>query len=203
MKRLASVPGTAAMALQQARGARPVARHPALAPVLLVLLLLALALLGGCGPGLGGTGTGASDDAFAAYAAREVPVCESDFADLVGCSAPSAGAAAAPASGARFFAESTPASRTLLELEGQQAQWRLRCLDLVFVGSWGQSGASPPRYFGNLIEGGSRVRLASLEVGRGSGSSLSVTLFDSAGRVVAGPLLLTPVGGTTSAASCS
>lgn len=175
--------------------------HTALAVLLLAVLAFVLALLGGCGPGLGGTGTGATADAMAAYGARDVPVCQSDFADLVGCNAPSAGAAPLPAGGARFFAESSPASTTLLELDGQEAQWRLRCLDTVFIGNWGQAGTAAPRYYGNAIEGGSRVQLASMQVQR-SGNGLSVTLVDSSGRVIAGPLLLVPVGGTTSAAAC-
>ncbi len=167
-----------------------------------VLGAFCVAVLVGCGPGLGGTGTGASDDALAAYGAREVPVCDSAFADLLGCLAPSAGAAPLPAAGARFFAEATPASRTLLELDGQEAQLRLRCLDLVFIGSFAQAGSQAPRYFGNAIEGGSRVRLASLHVERVSGG-LSITLVDSLGQTLAGPQVLAPVSGTTTAASCS
>lgn len=175
--------------------------HTALAALLLVVLAFALALLGGCGPGLGGTGTGATADAMAAYGARDVPVCESDFADLIGCNAPSAGAAPLPAGGARFFAESSPASATLLALDGNEAQWSLRCADTVFIGNWGQVGTAAPRYYGNAIEGGSRVQLASMQVQR-SGNGVNVTLVDSLGRVIAGPLLLTPVAGTTNAAAC-
>jgi len=164
--------------------------------------LVVLALLGGCGPGLGGTGTGADSDALAAQGAREVPVCDADFGDLLGCAAPGVGAAPLPASGARYFAEATPASRTLLELDGQEAQWRLRCQDIVFIGSFGQAGTSAPRYFGNAIEGGSRVRLATLLLQRGTGNTLNATLVDSLGHTIAGPLALSPVGGTTSALAC-
>lgn len=160
------------------------------------------AIVAGCGPGLGGTGTGATDDALAAYGAREVPVCGAAFADLLSCAAPSTGAAPVPASGARFFAEATPASRTLLELDGQDAQLRLRCLDLVFIGSYGQVGAQSPRYYGNAIEGGSRLRLASLQVER-TATGLSVTLVDSQGRTIAGPEALAPAAGTTAAAACN
>ena len=172
-----------------------------LAPSVWSLAAGVLLVLAGCGPGLGGTGTGASDDALSAYGAREVPVCEADFADLLSCAAPSTGAAPLPAASARFFAEATPASRTLLELDGQEAQLRLRCLDLVFIGSFGQAGSAPPRYYGNAIEGGSRVRLATLVVER-SGAGLAVTLVDSFGRTLAGPQALLPVAGVTSEASC-
>jgi len=167
-----------------------------------LLALLGALFIAGCGPGLGGTGTGASADALASYGALEVPVCTSGFADLLSCAAPSAGAAPQPAAGARFFAEATPASRTLLELEGQEAQLRLRCLDLVFIGSFAQVGSLPPRYYGNATEGGSRVRLATLQVERVS-AGLSVTLVDSLGQTLAGPQVLAPVSGTTAAAPCN
>jgi hypothetical protein len=158
-------------------------------------------LLAGCGPGLGGTGTGATQDALAAYGAREVPVCEAAFADLLGCARPSAGAAPAPAVDGRFFAESTPASRTLLELDGQQAQFKLRCLNTVFIGTYAQVGTAPPRYYGNTIEGGSRTALATLQVQRSAGG-LSLTLVDVGGRVVFGPQELSPVAGVTNEAAC-
>jgi hypothetical protein len=165
------------------------------------LALLVACVAAGCGPGLGGTGTGAHADALAAYGAREVPVCAAEFADLLGCAAASPGASPQPASGARFFAEASPASRVLLEIDGQEAQLRLRCLDLVFIGSFGQVGTAAPAFYGQAIEGGSRARLASLQVER-SAAGLTVTLFDAAGRTIAGPQGLVPVGGSTSAAPC-
>lgn len=161
----------------------------------------ALLVASGCGPGLGGTGTGAETDALAAYGAREVPVCSSDFGDLLGCTPPGAGAAPAPAVGVRFFAEASPASRTLLEVDGQQAQLRLRCADLVFIGRFGQVGAAAPRFYGQVIEGGSRAQLASMVAER-TATGLAVTLLDGDGRTIAGPQALLPVGGTTSAAAC-
>lgn len=164
----------------------------------LAALLLALAA---CGPGLGGTGTGATEEAVAAFGAREVPVCEAEFADLLGCARPAAGAAPVPAVDARFFAEATPASRTLLALEGQQAEFRLRCAGLVFIGAFAQVGGDAPRYYGNAIDGANRVRLAALLVQR-SGAGLSVTLTDSLGTNLFGPQTLQPVGGTTAEAPC-
>jgi len=174
------------------------ARALALPAVLLATVLMIAA----CGPGLGGTGTGATQDALEAYGARAAPVCEAAFADLLGCARPAVGAAPLPASEARYFAESAPASRTLLELDGQEAQLRLRCTGLVFVGAFGQVGNEAPRYYGNVIEGGARVRLATLQVQR-SGAGLSLILTDSLGLAVFGPQLLLPVGGVTGEAPCS
>lgn len=165
-------------------------------------LLLAAAWLAGCGPGLGGTGTGATQDALAAYGAREVPVCQSELADLLGCTPPGAGAAPLPAGSTRFFAEATPASRTLLELELQRAQLRLRCADIVFVGTFGQVGNEAPRYYGNATTGGSSTNLASLIVQR-NGTALTVTLVDSHGGTLHGPQALSPVAGVTDAAACN
>jgi hypothetical protein len=185
-----------------ARSAAP--RHGAIAGVrggLAAVAVALIAMLAGCGPGLGGTGTGAEQDALAAYGAREVPVCEAEFADLLGCTRPAAGAAPLPAAEARFFAEAAPASRTLLELDGQQAELKLRCAGIVFIGSFAQAGLQAPRYFGNAVEGGSRVRLATLSVQR-SGTGLVVTLVDSLGVTLAGPSLLQPVSGATTEAPC-
>ncbi|MBL8343101.1 MAG: hypothetical protein JNL30_16660 [Rubrivivax sp.] len=179
----------------------PRARWAAQAGWAICALFAVCAVLAGCGPGLGGTGTGAEQDALAAYAAREVPVCEAEFADLLGCARPSAGAAPLPAADARFFAEATPASRTLLALDGQQAELRLRCAGVVFIGSFGQVGLQVPRYYGTAIEGGSRVRLASLAVRR-TGGGVEVTLVDSLGLTLAGPQGLQPVSGTTAEAPC-
>ncbi len=183
------------------RGWADRARALALPAVALATALTLALTLAACGPGLGGTGTGATQDALASYGARAVPVCEAEFADLLGCARPAVGAAPLPATEARYFAETTPASRTLLELDGQQAQLRLRCSGLVFVGALGQVGNEAPRYFGNLIEGGSRLRLATLQVQR-SGARLILTLTDSLGLVAFGPQLLLPVSGVTGEAPC-
>ncbi|MFO1267433.1 MAG: hypothetical protein U1F67_12035 [Rubrivivax sp.] len=174
--------------------------HTALAALLLVVLAFALALLGGCGLGLGGTGTGATADAMAAYGARDVPVCESDFADLIGCNAPSAGAAPLPAGGAllrRVVAGQRHAAGARRQRSAVESALRRHRLHRQL----GQVGTAAPRYYGNAIEGGSRVQLASMQVQR-SGNGVNVTLVDSLGRVIAGPLLLTPVAGTTNAAAC-
>jgi hypothetical protein len=193
--------------MPRARRLRPaVAQRPwaALQAALSRALAIAAAAcaLAACGPGLGGTGTGATQDALVAYGARDVPVCQAEFADLLGCAPLSAGAAPLPASDARFFAEATPASRVLLELDAQVAELRLRCRNLVFIGSFGRVGNDAPRYFGNLIEGGSRSSLATLLVQRSAGG-VSVTLVDSLGFSVFGPQELAPVAGVTAEAACN
>jgi hypothetical protein len=193
-------PGTARRSHETPGGPRRAVRVLALAAALAALLAVAA-----CGPGLGGTGTGATQEAVAAFGAREVPVCEAEFADLLGCARPAVGAAPLPAAQARFFAEATPASRTLLELDGQQAELKLRCAALVFIGAFAQVGGAAPRYYGNTIEGGNRVRLATLVVqrsGSGAGSGLTVTLTDSLGATLFGPQALQPVGGATIEAPC-
>ena len=196
-----ALPRRAARVLSAARGwAGAVSLLAALA---LVLTLVA------CGPGLGGTGTGATEEALAAYGAREVAVCNAEFADLLGCPAPGTAAAPQPASGARHFAEAGAAagfSRTLLTLSGNEAELQLRCLDRLFVGSFGQVGTDTPRYFGVVYSGGTRVALATLlvqRVGTGAGTALSLSLVDAAGSTLFGPQLVQPVGGTTLPARCS
>jgi len=170
--------------------------------VAVLAVLAALLSLAACGPGLGGTGTGATQDALSAYGAREVPVCQSEFADAIGCTPASAGAAPLPATESRFFAETTPTSRALLTLDGQEALLQLRCLNLVFAGAFGQIGADTPRYFGVVTEGGRRITLATLQVQR-SATGLTLTLVDSTGQTLFGAQALSPVAGITAPAGCS
>ena len=166
----------------------------------LALVVAAFGLVA-CGPGLGGTGTGATQEALAAYGAREAPVCEAEFAGLLGCPPAGAGAAPLPATGPRFFAEASPASRALLELSGQEAQLHLRCLGVDFVGAFGQAGNAAPRYYGHLFASGSPAVLAALTVQR-SGTGLALVLVDAAGSTLFGPQVLEPVAGVTTAAVC-
>lgn len=162
---------------------------------------LLVATLAACGPGLGGTGTGADGDPLAAAGAQSVPVCQADFADLLACSAGS-GATPQPQAGPRFLAETEPASRDLLELQGQDARLELRCQNLQFSGTWGQQPGQAPRYFG-VVRGpqaGQEAR-ATLTVARTAGG-VEASLLDAQGGVLRAGVALKPVAAPTTAASC-
>jgi len=161
-------------------------------------LLGLLGLLAACGPGLGGTGTGASSDALTSFGAEAVSVCQSDFADLLPCAG--AGASPAPQGTPRRFAEAEPASRTLLELDAQDALLQLRCQRLQFSGTWGQVAGQSPRYYGRLHDGMVDAP-AMLFVAR-SATGLTVRLADAQAQPLTAELPLRPVSGATTPAPC-
>ncbi len=167
----------------------------------LALVLQAL-LLAGCGPGLGGTGTGMEPEPLTALGATEVSVCTADFGDLLGCRTnPSTSAAAQPTTAAVHWADPNAPADTQLELQAQQAQLKLRCAGWLFTGRYAQRPGQTPRYVGQFEAAGSVVALATLEVSR-NGSGLNVTLADPAGRVLAGPLLMQPVATPATGGRC-
>ncbi len=172
------------------------------APALLLALALAC-FAAGCGPGLGGTGTGIEPEPVTAFGAVEVSVCTSDFGDLLGCATNTpTGTPALPSSAALVrFADPSAAADSTLELNAQQAQLKLRCMGWQFDGRFAQVPGQTPRYLGHLQAGGSVVGLATLDVRR-NGTGLNVTLSDSAGRVLAGPLLMQPSAAAATGGRC-
>jgi hypothetical protein len=159
-----------------------------------------LAFASACGPGLGGTGTGATEDSLASFGAQSASVCQSDFADLLPCT--SGGAAPLTPSGdSRWFAESEPASRLLLELTGNEARLQLRCAPLEFTGAWGVVSGQSARYYGRISAPGADEQRAMLLAAR-SAEGLTLQLLAADGRVLYSNLALRPVAAATSAASC-
>jgi hypothetical protein len=165
--------------------------------------LALLLLMQGCGPGLGGTGTGDSVPALAAFNAQRASPCASDLAALLACPASTAGAPSLlPA--ARWLADGNPAARVQADISDSEIQLLLRCQGWRFEGTWGQSAAFGTRWYGHLTEapGSNASRLATL-TGQVQGDQLVVTLFDAAGSLLAGPVKLTVVPAATSPAACS
>jgi hypothetical protein len=156
-----------------------------------------LALLAGCGPGIGGTGSGASADEFASFGAAPASVCDAEFAGLLNCAI---GTAALQGTAAVWFAESAPASRTLLALSQQEARLQLRCEGLVFEGAWGAVPGQPARYYGRVTSAGGTAR-ASLEVAL-AGAALAVTLRAQDGSALAPTGQLLRVPGETAPLAC-
>lgn len=176
--------------------ARPLAR--VFAAALAAWGLAMSALLVACGPGLGGTGTGASSDSLQTFGAQAAEVCQSDFADLLPCGG--SGAAPAPSGASRWFAEAEPESRLLLELAGSEARLQLRCAMLEFNGVWGQAAGASPRYYGRISTAGTEAP-GMLLVAR-SPEGLRLQLLDREGQPLYGDLSLHPVASATSAAPC-
>lgn len=148
----------------------------------LALLSLLAALIAGCGPGIGGTGTGAGIEPPEGLALK--PVCESGFADLLRCTGLPGTAASVLGTGLQFLADGATTRNALLRLEGNAADLEILCAGLQFSGNWGQLPGQAARFHGVVRSvRGLETQYASLVVLR-SGATLTVQLFDVEGRAL-------------------
>ena len=159
-------------------------------------LLAAAAVLGGCGPGVGGTGTGDTIDAFAAFGASAAPVCASELASVLACSAPTGGGsgAAVPAPGTSpvYLADTIDGQRVAVSVQGNAIEVNAPCARVQFRGQWGLIAGQAARFYGATGQDASAPATtpASLQaVVRSNG--LELTLTDTQGRVLLGPVLVT------------
>ena len=158
---------------------------------LALCFLAATAVLGGCGPGVGGTGTGDTVDAFAAFGASAASVCASELATVLACSAATGGGggAAAPAPGTSpvHLADTIDGQRVAVSVQGNVIEVNAPCARVQFRGQWGLIAGQAARFYGTT---GPEATPASLQaVVRGNG--LELTLTDTQGRVLLGPVLVT------------
>lgn len=154
--------------------------------------LLGALLLAGCGPGVGGTGTG--DDAFAAFGASAAPVCGSAVAALLAC--PSAPAAPPPATGTGQIQFADAAGQIVLELNGNVARLDDSCLNLHFDGEFGTAADNTQGYFGSYeIDSTGADVFAALSALPAAAGALSVELKDVGGQAIVGPVPLQRVMG--------
>ena len=175
-------------------------RQPSFTQRLAALILLWLALAG-CGPGIGGTGTGAAIEPPADVALK--PVCESSFADLLRCTGLPGSTASALGTNLSLLADSASARNALLRLEGNAADLEVFCAGLQFGGSWGQLPGQAPRFHGvarSVLSGDAQY--ASMVVTR-AGAGLVVQLFDVNGQALSAALTLQVVATAPPARSCS
>jgi hypothetical protein len=150
---------------------------------------LAMVVFAGCGPGVGGTGTGSA--AFDAFHASAASVCEGALAAQLDCTAPPAamGPVAAGTQPVRF---ADVAGQVTLELNGNLATLDARCQRLRFSGEFGVDAGGVEGFFGFYDVGGSGMsRLAALSaVPVAGGAAMTVELRDADASVVVKPVLL-------------
>jgi hypothetical protein len=182
--------------LATALGRRAIGRRGAL----IGLLLLLTALLAGCGPGVGGTGTGDAVPPLATFNAQPAALCTSPLATALPCTPATAGAPAA-VNAPLVLADGYPAAQVQATIADPQVQLQLRCPAWQFDGTWGESTTLGQRWYG-VLQQGSTSQLATLAA-TAIGSQLVLTLHDQAGRPIAGPLPVAPVPGVTLAAPCN
>lgn len=164
-------------------------------------VLLLLFALSGCGPGIGGTGTGAAIEPPADVALR--PVCESSFADLLRCSGLPGSTVSALGTSLSFLADNPTARNALLRLEGNAADLEVFCAGLQFSGNWGQLPGQAARFHGvarNVLSGDARY--ASMTVTRVS-AGVVVQLLDVDGHALSTALTLQVVASAPPVRSCS
>lgn len=147
---------------------------------------LAVALFAGCGPVVGGTGTGSA--AFEAFVVSAASVCEGALAAELGC--PAAPGAAAPGAPAARFVDA--AGHVTLEVNGNVATLDAVCLRLRFDGEFAVGAGGLQGFFGSYQVGGAGVDAlaALLAVPVAGGGAMTIELRDTQGRVVINPVLL-------------
>jgi hypothetical protein len=166
-------------------------------PVKLLHRLFNLALLcwlAGCGPGVGGSGTGENAQALADFGATAAPVCAASFASKLKCapatpaSPGSAGMPTPSADGTALAVFVDGGARVSATLQDNSIELEARCERLRFSGQWGVDGAGQARYYGYLVDEASGLRrLATLSVAPVPGG-LQVLLQASDGTDLLGPV---------------
>jgi hypothetical protein len=173
-----------------------------------VVAWLALAaVLQGCGPGVGGSGTGQGLDAFGASAAS---LCGSDIATVLAC--PVNSPAAPPASGASgaasgdvgsgrvYFADAVDGRRVAVTVQGNSIEVSAPCARISFIGQWGVLAGQAARFYGINTDGNS-AQPAQVRAAVDSGGLL-VTVQDAAGNTLLGPVWVTARAAPASAGAC-
>jgi len=153
-----------------------------------------LAGLLGCGPGVGGTGTGAAPDP-ASFGASAESVCTAPFAGAlqcpVGAGAPGT-ANVLKGTDVVHFADVAAGGNVAASIDGNVVQFTARCAALAFTGTWGVL-VGEGRFYGYAAAGaGAQTLPATLvvQVAGNSGLDLQVTLRDAAGGPLHGPVTL-------------
>jgi hypothetical protein len=170
--------------------------------------LALLCWLAGCGPGVGGSGTGENAQALADFGATAAPVCAASFASNLKCapatpaSPGSAGMPTPSPDGTALAIFLDAGARVSATLQDNGIELEARCARLRFSGQWGVNGAGQARYYGYTFDDSSGLRrLATLSVAPASGG-LQVLLQASDGNALLGPIDLLAQGAAVPVPSC-
>lgn len=166
-------------------------------------------LLAGCGPGVGGTGTGKG---FAYFEATPALVCQGDIAATLTCArtdgVTTAGTPATLQEGTAVahFADTPAGANVRVDFAANSVELDAPCRRLHFTGDWGITASNDARFFGTYTDNaGTEPLPASLQVQAVLGESrnqISVTVRDGGGRIVLGPVMVQRVEITPPAAGC-
>jgi hypothetical protein len=170
-------------------------------------LLACVLTLSACGgPGVGGTGTGATVEPLPAFGANASALCNSELAASLQCpvgtggATPSAGTAAVGYGDAVAPTPNLPLAQA--RFEGDRIDFQVPCQQLRFNGQWGLAPGQSARFYGWVEQAGA-FSLASLTV-QVQGTELLMQLRDAQGRTIAQALTLSrlPVAPPAGAAGC-
>ena len=173
---------------------------PVLRGLALALAFGCFAILGGCGPGVGGTGTGNAESTAAQLGASLEPVCASELAAVLSC--PNAPATTASGTAVVWFADAAEGARVLVRVQGNQLDLDIACDGLHFEGLWAAVPGQSARFFGPALIAPASDSVPSTLTAERLGSGLVLQLYDAKGAALGALLNVVPVPGAPPPAAC-
>ena len=158
----------------------------------LVILMVAW-VLAACGPGVGGSGTGADEDPLKSFGATAVSACGNPLAPQL--------AACIQGQTVRY-ADNPAQARVTAEVQDSRITLQAPCADLKFSGEWAVIGDQPPRFYGTATRATGTV-LATLIASAAGPASLQIEVRDQLDQPLLGPLTLVLSEAGAVIASCS
>jgi len=170
-------------------------------------LLPLLLVVGGCGPGVGGTGTG---DSYALdyFGAKRASVCSASFARELKCPSrvvigPSKVDLTA-GSELVVWVDDSSAAQVVVRINVSDVDLSAQCGGVRFAGTWGETNEGRRRFFGYFTAPGVEAATpGTLNVETVEGGGLSYALSDAAGGTVFGPVLLQRADKEPTLSACS
>ncbi len=158
--------------------------------------LLLLWALAGCGPGVGGTGTGEQSSALNFFGAKPASVCSASFAEKLKC--PSrlvigpTQVELPEGSETIVWVDDAANGRVTARINVSNIDFEALCEGVRFTGTWGKrQGEGAGRFYGYYTTRDlSFAAPGTLSAQAANGASLAYVLQDSTGQVVFGPRVL-------------
>lgn len=151
--------------------------------------VLMLIWLTGCGPGVGGSGTGQeSVQALVVFDAKSASVCGTALAQGLQCTA----TAVADGTATTTFVDRATGGQVTATLQGDTLELDARCQHLRFSGVWGVNSAGLARFYGTVLNDTTGVRVPAQVAVTAVSGGLQVVMLDAAGRELLGPLEMVP-----------
>lgn len=154
-------------------------------------LLPLLWLLDGCGPGVGGTGTGEQSFGLGYFGAKPSSVCTTSFAGQLKCASRIVigPARADPPAGSELvvWADDALAPTVIARIDLSDVEFEAVCENLRFTGTWGRGSDGGERFFGSYRGAGSELDApGTLSVEGADGATMTYVLRDAAENVIFG-----------------